>query len=76
MIYADGFYKYDNELFYAKYFVRGQNYELNINDRMSYNYPVQGWYWFDSLEEACLFFNINIDVYKSSDSNSVSMNSD
>ena len=59
MNYADGFYKYDDTLFYATSFVRGPNYELNKNNSVNYTYPIHGWYWFNSLDEACSHFNLN-----------------
>lgn len=58
-----GFYKLDGSLMYAQHWVRSANYELNAQLKDTYNYPVQGWYWFDTLEEACAFFDLNIADY-------------
>jgi len=33
-------------------------YELISDLHESYTYPIDGWYWFDTLEEANTFFNI------------------
>jgi hypothetical protein len=63
MEYQDGFYKYDGSLLYAMNFVKSNNFELLREDKDTYDYPVQGWHWFDSLEDACMFFDINIDDY-------------
>jgi hypothetical protein len=34
------------------------SYRLLKTNRTEYTYPVDGWYWFDTLEEAKQFFNI------------------
>jgi hypothetical protein len=53
------FYKFDNnELFVAPSFVHGPSYDLNKDHKDKYTFPVEGWYWFDTLEEAKSFFNI------------------
>lgn len=55
----EGFYKLDiNRLLYAKNRVNGKNYTLDIQNKDNYVYPINGWYWFDSEEEANVFFNI------------------
>lgn len=47
------------ELIHAPNFVYGPNsFELLRENQNSYNYPTQGWYWFDSLEQAQAFFQI------------------
>lgn len=56
-----GFYKFNGTLMYAANWVRSPDYQLHINDRTTYSYPVDGWYWFDTLEEACIHFGINIE---------------
>lgn len=56
-----GFYKYMNgELFCGPNFVYGayDAFRLFREERNTYTYPVDGWYWFDSEEEARIFFNI------------------
>ena len=56
---TSGFYKVDNgDLMYAPNFVSAPGYELNRNDLQNYTLPIEGWYWFDSIEEANAFFNI------------------
>ena len=64
MIYESGFYKLDVTLLYGANFVLNANYELRKETKDQHVYPTDGWYWFDSLEEACSFFNINIDEYQ------------
>ena len=50
---TSGFYKKDNEeLFYAPNIVEGNRFVLVAQDKDQYEYPVDGWYWFDSEEEA------------------------
>lgn len=52
-----GFYKYiDGKVVYAKTAIYGKNYHLDYWDQGAYEYPVDGWYWFDSGEEALAFF--------------------
>ena len=64
MIYESGFYKFDGVLLYGANFVLNANYELRKETKDQHVYPTDGWYWFESLEEACSFFNINIDEYQ------------
>jgi hypothetical protein len=50
---TSGFYKKDNEeLFYAPNIVEGNGFVLVAQDKDQYEYPVDGWVWFDSEEEA------------------------
>ena len=58
-----GFYKFAGTLIHGHNWVRGPDFELRSETKDTYSYPVDGWYWFDSLEEACLFYNLNIDDY-------------
>lgn len=58
-----GFYKFDDMLLYAENFVINKDYELFANQKETYSYPVDGWYWFNTLHEACSQFNLNIDDY-------------
>lgn len=53
----DGFYKFDFELKYAELGVYCNDYQLNREAKDIYKYPVDGWYWFDSDEDARKFFN-------------------
>ena len=51
------FYKKENEeLMVAPNFVRSPNYDLLSENQSDYDYPVDGWYWFESLDEALLHF--------------------
>ncbi len=50
---SDGFYKREgDELLYGPNFVLNENYELRRESRDQHQYPVDGWWWFDSEEEA------------------------
>lgn len=59
---TSGFYKKTDE----EQVVMGPNYVLGPYDSFSlyrehkdtYTYPVEGWYWFNSEEEAYIFFNL------------------
>lgn len=53
-----GFYKLDGDLLYGPNFVYGPTFELLKEEKDAYTYPVEGWYWFDSEEEACSFFRV------------------
>lgn len=57
------FYKLDNEqLIEAPNFVSAPNYELSASKRTEYEFPVDGWYWFDNIEIAKSFFKIEEDI--------------
>ena len=55
-----GFYKLDGVLLYGPNFVLNANYELRKETHAENTYPIDGWYWFDTEEEARLFFNLPI----------------
>jgi hypothetical protein len=58
---TSGFYKYqDNELYYGPNFVYGPTFELLKGVKDTYTYPVDGWYYFDTIEDAKTFFNIPV----------------
>ena len=51
------FYKRENEeLLVAPNFVRGPNFDLFAEQKDEYQYPVEGWYWFDDLDAAMAAF--------------------
>ncbi len=58
---TEGFYKLDTDLLYAPNFVYGgyDAYQLLKENKETYTYPVDGWYWFNTEEEAKTFFNLN-----------------
>ena len=48
-----GFYKKENDtLYYAPNIIEGDGYVLIAQDKDQYEYPIDGWNWFDSEEEA------------------------
>lgn len=51
--------KTTEELLAAPNFVRAPDYDLFADQRDTYTYPVDGWYWFDSLDEAIAAFAMN-----------------
>ncbi len=56
---TSGFYRLDaEELLHAPTTVMGADLELLRTDKDSYEFPVEGWYWFDSEEDARLFFRL------------------
>lgn len=51
------FYKRENdELTVAPNFVRGPGFDLFAEQKDEYQYPVEGWYWFDNLDAAMAAF--------------------
>lgn len=60
---TSGFYKSNSgSLLYGPNFVLNAEYELRRGTREQYNYPLDGWSWFDTEEEAREFFNIPKEV--------------
>ena len=56
---TSGFYKYeDKALLYGPTQVTGPYYDLLRQNHTEYNYPVDGWYWFDTEEQAREFFGL------------------
>lgn len=56
---TSGFYKYEEpSLLYGPNFVLDANFELRKETKNNHEYPIDGWYWFDSREEALEFFNV------------------
>lgn len=54
-----GFYKYEGEQLAWGKWVLNLDYELYADKHTEYELPVDGWYWFDSKEEAEIFFGIS-----------------
>jgi hypothetical protein len=56
---TSGFFKVVNgELWQAANYVKSPTTELFRDKKDEYEYPVDGWFWLDSEEEARLFFNL------------------
>lgn len=56
-----GFYKREDgadTLLHGPNFVLNMDYELRAEAHAQHEYPVDGWYWFDSEEEAYAFFGL------------------
>jgi hypothetical protein len=58
---TSGFYKLDGSLLYGPNYVLNANYELRRETRNDPSYPVDGWHWFDTEEEARLFFDLPLE---------------
>jgi hypothetical protein len=57
-----GFYKLqDDILIRAGCFVHSADYSLLVENKDTYEYPVDGWYWFDSFDEAVEFLQPPVD---------------
>jgi hypothetical protein len=58
---TSGFYKLDGELLYGPNYVLNQAYELRRETHTEYEYPVEGWHWFNSELEAKNYFGIPLE---------------
>lgn len=59
---TSGFYKLEGILLYGPNYVLDANYKLFRETYDQYQYPVDGWYWFDTEEEARLFFDLPLEL--------------
>lgn len=57
---TSGFYKLDGILLYGPNFVLNATYELRKETKDQHTYPTDGWYWFDTEEEAYAFFGVEL----------------
>ena len=58
-----GFYKLDGEIvLHGPNFVINAEYELRTETKDDHTYPTDGWYWFDTDEEAYTFFEVPMPV--------------
>ena len=64
-----GFYKFEKKLIYAPNSVRNVFFHIVEEMHETYTYPIEGWYWFDSLKEACDFFKLDINNLEKQDGN-------
>ena len=56
---TQGFYKNDDGMvLHGPTMVSNTNYVLNDDLKDTYTYPIDGWYWFDTEQEAYEFFQI------------------
>lgn len=54
-----GFYKNDNgSLLVGETFVYSPRVTLKAEDKDNFTYPQDGWYWFDTEDEAYSFFGL------------------
>jgi hypothetical protein len=60
---TSGFYKLDGTLLYGYDSVVNRDYELYRDRHTTYPYPVDGWHWFDSRDEALAFFGIEEEAH-------------
>ena len=55
---TQGFYKKQNEeLLYAPNIIEGSGYVLLAQDKDTYQYPVDGWSWFENEQAAIEWYN-------------------
>jgi hypothetical protein len=63
-----GFYKYEElTLHHGPNYVLAPEYELLKETKDDHTYPIDGWYWFDSIEEAREFYNIPAPIIEESE---------
>jgi hypothetical protein len=56
---TSGFYKVnDKQVLFAPNAVISKTYTLAREQKGTYTYPIEGWYWFDSEQEAYTQFNL------------------
>lgn len=54
-----GFYKSTGvEILYAPNYIQSPNYYITVNDKDSQSFPIDGWYYFDTKQEAESFFQL------------------
>lgn len=58
---TSGFYMFDGGIVYAPTFVHSPDFYIDRGEKDTYTYPVGGWYWFDSKEEARAFFGLPLE---------------
>jgi hypothetical protein len=57
------FFKNDNgQVLEGPNFVIAPTFELRAATKNDYNYPIEGWYWFDTDVEAYAFFGLEMPV--------------
>lgn len=64
---TSGFYKLDGDVLFGPNFVLNANYELRRETKDQHSYPVDGWIWFDTKEEAYAFFGVELPVEENND---------
>lgn len=56
---TEGFYKKQNEeLLYAPNIIESNGYVLLAQDKDSYEYPIDGWFWFESEDASMEYFGV------------------
>lgn len=59
---TSGFYKSEsNFLLFGPNYVLNAEYKLFRETRDQHSYPVDGWYWFDTEEDARIFFDLPLE---------------
>lgn len=57
---TSGYYKLDpgGSLLYGKWVIGPYNsFSLNVDNKDTNTYPIDGWYWFDTREDAVAYLN-------------------
>jgi hypothetical protein len=56
---TSGFYRFLDDTLHFGTKIYAPNFTLLADDHESYAYPVDGWYWFDTIQEAEAHFKLN-----------------
>lgn len=56
------FYKKDGDMLLAGGTINSPVVTLKVEDKDSFEYPQDGWYWFDTEDEAYSFFGIRKEI--------------
>ncbi len=69
----EGFYKQHpaGYLLHASHAVTAREYAFSRDDLPGLTLPIDGWRWFDSLDEACAFFQVDVNDYREPDPDEV-----
>ena len=57
---TSGFYKHDGDVLFGPNFVLNANYQLRRETKDQHTFPTDGWYWFDTKEDAYTFFGVEL----------------
>lgn len=52
------FFKYQDDVLLNGKVVTTPTFELTLETKNNFTYPIDGWYWFDTIEQAYAHFGI------------------
>jgi len=59
---TEGFYKFEDDLlqFAPNFVCMPGDINIFIENKNDYEYPINGWFYFQNYEAACIYFNLPI----------------